>query len=58
MTTYDVEIKATVRKVVRVDGTNEQEAIEEAHSVFNVLEDGTDEWYEEEVLSITEVKSA
>lgn len=57
MKTFAVEIKATIRKTYKVEAETEEGAREAAHNVFSVLnEDGVDEDYDEEVLSVEEVK--
>jgi len=49
--TYDVMIVATVRKTIRVDAKNEDEAINMAHELFTVAsEDGIDEAYDQETV--------
>lgn len=53
---YDVTIKATVTKTYRVDAKDEDEATEEAHGVFSVLNDDVPEDYNEETLDVEEVK--
>ena len=52
MNTYDVEIKATVRKTYRVEAESEEFAVEAAHQVFSVLNDDTPEEYDQEDLSV------
>ena len=51
---YDVEIKATVRKTITVVAGNETFAAEVAHEEFNVASDGELEHYEQDTLSIKE----
>lgn len=53
---YDVTIKATVTKTYRVDAEDEDKAVEEAHTIFSVLNDDIPEDYEEETLNVEEVK--
>jgi hypothetical protein len=55
MKTYDVTIRATVTKTIRVEAEDEDEAIMEAHGDFSV--DCTDEResYEEETLNVKEI---
>jgi len=55
MKTYDVTIVARIYKTIRVEAENEDKAYEEAHEQFSVLNDGTDERYEQETLEIQEV---
>ena len=52
---YDVTIKATVQKTIRVDAISEDEASEKAHQQFSVLNDDTAEDYEQDTVSIKEV---
>lgn len=54
---FAVEIKATIRKTYEVEAEDEQGARAAASDIFSVLnEDGVDEDYDEEVLSIQKVK--
>jgi len=55
MKTYDVTIRATVTKTIRVTEDNEGIAIAMAHSLFTTECDG-DEYYEETTLDVTEVE--
>ena len=52
MAIYAVTIRATVTKTYEVEANSEQEAIEDAHGIFSVLNDDTPERYEEETLRI------
>ncbi len=54
---YEVEIIATIRKTVKVEAFSEDEAIETAHGVFSVLNDGDDEAYNQETNSVTRVEN-
>ncbi len=56
MKTYDIKIKATITKTVRVKAENEDEAYVAAHESFSVLEDGNPEHYTQETLDIYEVE--
>ena len=56
MKEYDVTIKATVTKVIRVEAENEDMASEEAHQIFNIMKDGYDEEYDEETVACDEVE--
>ena len=49
-------IKAVVTKTYRVDAKDEDEAVEEAHCVFSVLNDEVPEDYDEQTLNVEEVK--
>ena len=54
---YDVTIEAIVRKTIRIKADSEQEAIEEAHSLFTtVCEEGEPEHYEEVCVRVEDVK--
>lgn len=53
---FDVTIKATVTKTYRVEAEDEDEAVEEAHCVFSVLNDEVPEDYDEQTLNVEEVK--
>jgi len=56
MPAFDVKIKATVVKTVRVeDARDEADATEQAHESFSVLCEGPDENYDEETLSCDQV---
>jgi hypothetical protein len=53
---YDVTIEARVRKTIRVKANSEDEATQEAHSLFTVApEEGEDEGYNEETLDCKEI---
>lgn len=54
---YDVEIKATVRKTITVEAGDEKSAAEQAHEEFTVASDGPSEHYEQDTLSITETNT-
>jgi hypothetical protein len=58
MPSYDVTIKATVTKTIRVDDCDTvEQAIEEAHSLFTPSNVGDEpEKYTEEFISAEEVK--
>tara|TARA_Y100000389_G_scaffold196216_1_gene228793 strand:+ start:670 stop:1182 length:513 start_codon:yes stop_codon:yes gene_type:complete len=51
---YDVEIKATVRKTITVEAGDEKSAVEQAHEMFAVANDGDPEHYEQDTLSVEE----
>lgn len=54
---YDVTIEATVRKTLRVRAKDDQSATELAHQRFTVSsEGGEDEKYDEQTISVNEVK--
>jgi hypothetical protein len=53
---YDVTVRAIVTKTYRVDAKDEDEAVEEAHCVFSVLNDEVPEDYNEETLNVEEAK--
>jgi hypothetical protein len=59
MKAYDIEILSTIRKTIRVmideDIKTQDEAEQYAHETFSVLNDGSDEDYDQETLSIEEV---
>jgi hypothetical protein len=57
MKTYDVTIRATIYKTIRVEAENENDAYVEAHEVFSVMPDDS-ERYEEETMDIEEVEPA
>ena len=55
MKTYDVTIRATVTKTIRVTEDNKGMAIAMAHSLFTTENDG-DEHYTEDTLDVVEVE--
>ena len=55
MKKYWVTIRATVTKTLTVTAKDEESAVQEAHEMFSVLEDGTDENYEQDTLSVEEI---
>jgi hypothetical protein len=56
MKQYQVTIRATVTKTYTVEAENADKAIETGHEIFSVLEDGADEDYDQDVLSVEEMK--
>lgn len=52
---YDVIIRATITKTIRVNAGNEDEAAQLAHDEFSVLRDDLDEDYDQETLEIEQV---
>ena len=60
---YDVEIKATVRKTITVEAGDEKSAAEQAHEEFSVANDGAvvvpllGGHYEQETISIEMLQS-
>lgn len=57
MKTYEVTIRATVTKTIRVEAMNEDDANIEARERFSVAEVSPEEDYDEETLDIEEVQS-
>lgn len=57
MKTYDVTIRATITKTIRVEAEDIDAAIVEAHEDFTVADCNFYEDYDEETLDIEEVKS-
>jgi hypothetical protein len=55
MKTYDVTIRATVVKTIRVQADDEDAAYIEAHEVFDVTDPGDRERYDEETVDLREV---
>ena len=49
---YYVTIKATVRKTYEVEAADKFEAQGTATEMFSVLEDGTPEYYNQEVICV------
>lgn len=56
MKTFEVEIQATIIKVITVEAPNEDAAFVRANEIFTVLEDEHGEYYEQEVLNLCEVQ--
>jgi hypothetical protein len=56
MKDFDITIRATITKTIRVREDNEDKAEELAHQVFNPNEDGVSEAYDQDTLHISEVK--
>jgi hypothetical protein len=54
MKTYDVTIRATVTKTIRVQAESKEDAYCEAHEEFTTECDG-EEYYEEETMNVDEV---
>jgi hypothetical protein len=55
MRTFEVTIKAVIRKTYRVEAEDEQQAQQQAHEQFSVLnEPGIDEHYSQDVIDIAE----
>jgi hypothetical protein len=52
---YKVTIRATVTKTYTVNASSEDEAVEEAHQIFSVLEDGVPEDYDQDTLEVERV---
>lgn len=57
MKTYNVTIRATVVKTLRVEAEDEDEAYVIAHDEFDVTSVDDRERYEEETMDIKEVQS-
>ena len=56
MKTYNVTIRATITKTYRVEAENVDKATEVAHEIFSVLNDDTDENYEQDLLDVEQAK--
>ena len=54
MKMYEVTIRATVTKTFSVKAKDKPRAEEAAHEQFSVLNDGVDEHYDQQTLSIEE----
>lgn len=57
MKKYDVVIKATITKIIKVQAENEDSAIYKAYEVFNPDANGSTEKYEQDIVSIKENRS-
>ena len=57
MKTYNVVIQAKVTKELRVEVEEDEEVEEVAYEMFDILNDGTPEYFTEKILSIEEIKS-
>jgi hypothetical protein len=55
MNTYEVFIKATITKSIVVDAINKDEAEEQAHEMFSVLNDDYDEQYDQQTIGEAEL---
>jgi len=53
---YNVTIRATITKTLRVEAENEEAATERAHERFSVLKDCNDESYDQDCLDIEEAE--
>lgn len=52
MTTYEVTIRATITKTLKVEASTEAEAVATAHDQFTVQCSGADEDYTQETKSV------
>jgi len=50
MKTYDVTIQATVTKTITVTSENIDSAVETAHALFDIANDGEPEKYEQDTI--------
>jgi hypothetical protein len=57
MPVYDVTIKATIAKTIRLHAKDQDEAVQQAHELFTPYCDGSEERYEQEFDSIVEVEA-
>lgn len=55
METYEVTIQATITKTITLKASTEDEATEQAHESFSVLNDEYHEHYDEQTLSVKQV---
>lgn len=55
MKKYDVTVKATVIKTLRIDAETEDAAVEQAYEAFTLACDGGDEHYSQDVQDVVEV---
>jgi len=55
MAIFDVVVRATVTKTVRVEAENEENAYVFANESFSILNDGSDEDYTQEAINILEI---
>ena len=55
MAIFDVVVRATVTKTVRVEAENEEDAYVFANESFSILNDGSDEDYTQEAINILEI---
>ena len=54
MKQYNVTVRAIITKTLRVEAENQDAAIIAAHERFSVLNDDTDESYEQDALDVEE----
>jgi len=52
MKKYEVVIRAIITKTYVVKAESEDEATATAHDIFNVLDDGADEDYDQDLVSV------
>ena len=55
MKTYEVMIRATITKSIVVDAINQDQAEEQAHEMFSVLNDDCDEEYDQQTIGETQL---
>jgi hypothetical protein len=55
--TYEVTIRATVIKTLKVEAKDEDDAITEAYETFSVLDICDDDYYDEQLEAVKEVRS-
>ena len=56
MKKYDVTVRAIVTKTYFVEAEDEDAAVDIAHETFSVLNDGIDENYDQDIVSIEELE--
>ena len=55
---WNVTVKATITKTIKIgEAKDEEEAVEFAHQIFSVSNDGIPEKYEQDTISVTEYES-
>jgi hypothetical protein len=52
---YEVTIRATVTKTYTMNAQTEDEAVEDAHNIFSILNDDTPEDYDQETVNVERV---
>lgn len=58
MKIYNVTIRATITKTLRIEAEDEDGAVEQAYEDFTVACDGGDERYSQDVLDVAAIGSA
>jgi len=55
MKIYNVTIRATITKTLRIEAENEDDAVERAYEDFTVVCDGVEERYSQDVVDVADI---